>query len=68
MKCILTFREKQILKYVATGENTSDIAKILNISENTVLYHLKNINKKLEANNRTHAVIKAISLDLIDID
>ena len=36
--------------------------------ENTVNFHVKNINKKLDTVNRTQAVAAGVSLGLIDID
>ena len=40
---------------------------ILNISENTVNFHIKNVMRKLDTTSRTVAVIKAIRLGLIEM-
>lgn len=62
----LTNKEKEILSWVAGGLNSYSISAQLKISENTVLFHMKNIHRKLEVNNRHHAVAKALRLNLID--
>ncbi|TQF66202.1 response regulator transcription factor [Pseudoalteromonas luteoviolacea] len=56
----ISSREKQVLELSASGFETKEIAKTLNISENTVLFHFKKIKKKLNSTNRTHAVALAI--------
>lgn len=62
----LTKRESEILSWVAHGKDSWSISHILNISENTVHFHLKNIHKKMHVNSRQHAVAKAIKLNLIN--
>jgi len=52
----LTDREKEILKWIMNGKSTWDIARILNISESTVKFHVDHIMKKFNAVNRAHAV------------
>ncbi len=39
-------REKEILKWTAEGKTSAEIAMILSISENTVNFHQKNIQKR----------------------
>ena len=56
----LTNREAQILKYVADGNSNKQIAKILEISEQTIKNHISSILRKLNANDRTHAAVLAI--------
>ena len=56
----LTRREKQVLQLVATGLANPEIADYLNISDNSVEWHLKNINAKLGVRNRTAAVVQAL--------
>jgi len=60
----LTAREKECLLWTAEGRTSHDISIILNISESTVNFHLKNAVKKLDCINKTHAVAKAILLGL----
>jgi len=56
----LTSRETQILNYVADGNSNKQIASILEISEQTIKNHVSNILRKLNANDRAHAVFLAI--------
>ncbi|MDP3879736.1 MAG: response regulator transcription factor [Dehalococcoidales bacterium] len=57
---ILTEREKQVLNHVAAGNSNKQIASILEISEQTIKNHVSNILRKLNANDRTHAVFLAV--------
>jgi len=56
----LTRRETQILNYVAGGNTNKQIADILSISEQTIKSHVSAILRKLNANDRAHAVALAI--------
>jgi len=56
----LTSRETQILNYIANGNSNKQIAHILQISEQTIKNHVSNILRKLNANDRAHAVVLAI--------
>jgi len=56
----LSHREMEILKYVAEGNANKRIASALNISEQTIKNHITSIMRKLNANDRTHAVVLAI--------
>jgi DNA-binding CsgD family transcriptional regulator len=62
----LTRREKECLVWAAEGKTSWETAKILSISERTVVYHLQNSIEKLAVANRTQAVAKASSLLLVD--
>jgi LuxR family maltose regulon positive regulatory protein len=55
----LTMREVEVLKLVADGKPNKELARILNISDNTVESHLRRIYQKLETKNRTQAVARA---------
>jgi LuxR family transcriptional regulator, maltose regulon positive regulatory protein len=55
----LTVREKEILPYLANGFSYASIADQLNVSQNTIRFHIKNIYEKFQVNNRTHAIIAA---------
>jgi DNA-binding NarL/FixJ family response regulator len=61
----LTQRERQILTYIADGNTNKQIANILNISEQTIKNHVSAILRKLNANDRAHAVVLAIRRGLI---
>jgi len=61
----LSDRELQILQCLAAGLPNKSIAGKLFITEPTVKFHLRNINSKLRAKNRTHAVFIGRQLGLI---
>ncbi len=63
----LTKQELCVLELVAKGLINKEIAQELNISIATTKAHLESIYKKLNAHNRVQAVVKAISLQLIEI-
>jgi DNA-binding NarL/FixJ family response regulator len=56
----LTSRETQILSYIAEGNSNKQIAHILEISEQTIKNHVSSILRKLNANDRAHAVALAM--------
>lgn len=58
----LTEREKDVLQLTAKGFTNKAIATQLNISDRTVQGHLAHIFNKLQANSRTEAVMRAVSL------
>jgi len=64
----LTQRETQILNYIADGNTNKQIARILNISEQTIKNHVSAILRKLNANDRAHAVVLAIRRGWIAVD
>jgi two-component system response regulator DegU len=64
----LTNRETQILRYVADGNSNKKIAQILEISEQTIKNHVSSILRKLNANDRAHAVVLAIRRGWISIN
>lgn len=55
----LSPRELEVLQLSAVGKTAYEIAKILNLSERTVNYHVKNLMEKLDACNKISAVLKA---------
>ena len=62
----ITARELDVLRGVASGSSNKIIATDLNISEHTVKNHLKSILSKLDANDRTHAVMIALKRGFLD--
>lgn len=56
----MTPREVDCLIWAAEGKSDWDIAIILGISRSTVLKHIRSARDKLDAVNRTHAVVKAM--------
>jgi DNA-binding NarL/FixJ family response regulator len=63
----ITTRELDVLRGVANGNSNKIIASNLNISEHTVKNHLKNILSKLNASDRTHAVMIALKRGFLDM-
>lgn len=61
----LSSRELDILRFVAGGYSNKEIGRSLNISDGTVKNHLSDILRKLEARDRTHAVLKAIGARML---
>ncbi len=57
----LSSREIEILDYIARGNSNKEIAKSLKISDQTVKNHITSILKKLSVNDRTAAVVHALS-------
>jgi DNA-binding NarL/FixJ family response regulator len=63
----LTVREVQVLRRVAAGKSNKLIAAELDISEGTVKTHMKSILPKLDASDRTHAVMIALKRGILDL-
>ncbi len=63
----ITEKEKEILNWLKEGKSSWEISVILNRSERVVNFHITNIITKLDATNRTHAVVKAIHDNIIQI-
>ncbi len=62
---LLSERETEILRLVATGYSNKEIAKALNLSEGTVKNHVSNILSKMGLRDRTRAVLKALDMGII---
>lgn len=65
-KDILTPRETEVLNLIAKGLSYVECATVLNISEQTVPVHVRNIYRKLHARNRSEAVFEARFLGVIE--
>jgi DNA-binding NarL/FixJ family response regulator len=64
----LTPRELEILEWMSTPNTYRQIAGHLNISEETVRSHAKNILEKMRQPNRAQAVLAAMKAGLIKLD
>ncbi|MFC2003459.1 LuxR C-terminal-related transcriptional regulator [Chloroflexota bacterium] len=64
----LSPRETEILKYIAEGNTNKRIAYTLGIGEQTIKNHIASIMRKLNANDRTHAVVLAIRKGWLSIE
>ena len=62
---LLTSREHEILRLLATGMRNQEIAKQLFISPATVKRHIANVYNKLDASHRTEALKRAGALNLL---
>jgi NarL family two-component system response regulator LiaR len=62
----LTPRERGLLALMARGLPNNEISASLNIGVPTVKYHVTNILAKLNADNRTAAVLTALRLNLVE--
>jgi two-component system response regulator DegU len=65
---VLTKREEEVLQLVADGLSTQEVAERLYISIKTVKNHLASIYDKLDASDRTQAVVAGVKLGIIRID
>jgi DNA-binding NarL/FixJ family response regulator len=63
----ITTRELDVLRGMAHGDSNKIIASDLKISEYTVKNHLKSILSKLNANDRTQAVMIALKRGFLDL-
>ena len=64
---LLSKRETEVLQLMASGAPNKSIASTLSVSESTVKTHIANIFQKLDVNQRTEAVTKAMSLGIIKL-
>jgi DNA-binding NarL/FixJ family response regulator len=63
----LTAREIEVLRRVAAGKSNKLVAAELDISEGTVKTHMKSILPKLDASDRTHAVMIALKRGILEL-
>lgn len=61
----LFHREVEVLKWTGDGKTSGEISEILNISERTVNFHIGNAMVKLNAVNKTAAVVRAAMLGML---
>lgn len=64
---LLTITEKEILKEIALGRTTKEIAALRFISAHTVMTHRKNIFRKIEVNNVHEATKYAMRAGIVDM-
>lgn len=65
---LLTRRECQVLQLLSEGQSNRKIAETLVISEKTVKNHVSNILQKMEVDDRTQAVVKAIKNGWVEVE
>lgn len=64
---ILTNREEELLQLIADGLATSEVATSMYISQKTVKNHLASIYEKLQARDRTQAVLTAVKMGIVKL-
>jgi DNA-binding NarL/FixJ family response regulator len=64
----LTNKETQVLKQITNGNSNKQIAQLMGTSEQTIKNQISSILRKLNANDRTHAVVLAFRRGLISLD
>ena len=64
---LISPREEEVLQLVVDGLGTTEIADRLYISQKTVKNHLASIYEKLDANDRTQAVLTAVRMGIVHI-
>lgn len=64
---IITRREAEVLKWVASGKTAAEIADITGLTARTVNQHCENAQKRMGTNNRLHTVVEAIRHKLITL-
>ncbi|MDP9442229.1 MAG: response regulator transcription factor [Actinomycetota bacterium] len=65
---VITGREIEVLQLIAEGASPPEVADALFISVSTVKNHLSSIYEKLDARDRTQAVVKALRMGVIRLD
>jgi DNA-binding NarL/FixJ family response regulator len=64
---IVSAREEEVLQLVADGFGTTEIAERMFISQKTVKNHLASIYDKLNARDRTQAVLTAVRMGIVKL-
>jgi DNA-binding NarL/FixJ family response regulator len=64
---LISAREEEVLQLVADGYGTNEIAERLYISGKTVKNHLASIYEKLNARDRTQAVLMAVKMGIVKL-
>lgn len=64
---IITKREEEVLQHIADGCSTPEVAERLYISQKTVKNHLASIYQKLDARDRTQAVLQAVRMGIVHL-
>ena len=63
----VTKREEEVLQLIADGCSTPEVAERLYISQKTVKNHLASIYQKLDARDRTQAVLQAVRMGIVHL-
>ncbi|MFV0318437.1 MAG: response regulator [Microthrixaceae bacterium] len=64
---VVSKREEEVLQLIADGCSTPEVAEQLYISQKTVKNHLASIYQKLDARDRTQAVLQAVRMGIVSL-
>lgn len=65
---VVTKREEEVLQLIADGCSTPEVAEQMYISQKTVKNHLASIYQKLDARDRTQAVLQAVRMGIVSLE
>ena len=65
---VVSKREEEVLQLIADGCSSAEVAERLFISQKTVKNHLASIYHKLDARDRTQAVLRAVRMGIVRLD
>lgn len=65
---VVSKREEEVLQLIADGCSSAEVAERLFISQKTVKNHLASIYQKLDARDRTQAVLRAVRMGIVRLD
>ncbi len=65
---LISPREEEVLQLIAEGCSTPEVAERLYISQKTVKNHLASIYEKLNARDRTQAVLTAVRMGIVKLN
>ncbi|MCY1208689.1 Bacterial regulatory protein, luxR family [compost metagenome] len=65
---LLTPKEQEVLQLLARNLSNKQIALALNVGEETVKWHLKNLFGKFQAGTRRHVVDRAYMLGILEAE
>lgn len=63
----LTERETEVLRLIAKGYNSNEIASLLDVTYYTVTSHVRSIYRKLAVHSRSEAVFEAVQRGLVNL-
>ena len=65
---MLTTREREIVELICRGFNDPAIAKVLDLSPNTIRNHVASLYRKIHVNRRSALVIWAYTSGMVQVD
>jgi DNA-binding NarL/FixJ family response regulator len=63
----LSNREQEVLNLIAAGQSNAEIAEALFLSPETIKSHVKTLLVKLQAKDRTHALVIALQAGFVTV-